>query len=143
MLFVPLGIFLGSCFFCIACSFIIIVDDQGNTQLKSFDNENLLKGHMHMRGCYDWFRPPRTKYEIWREQHERNRMKRLLEDAEQEIWRVSSVIFALESMFIIWMKIMTFLYAIELKNLTSLHPKLWKSKLIIFRQFDFFCKSGL
>jgi len=70
MLFVPLGIFLGSCFFCIACSFIIIVDDQG---------------HMHMRGCYDWFRPPRTKYEIWLEQHERNRMKRLLEDAEQEI----------------------------------------------------------
>ena len=29
MLLVPLGIFLFSCFFCIACSFIIIVDDQG------------------------------------------------------------------------------------------------------------------
>ena len=39
-----------------------------------------------MRGCYNWFRPPRTKYEIWMEKHERNRMKRLLEEAEQEIW---------------------------------------------------------
>ena len=39
-----------------------------------------------MRGCYDWFRPPRTKYEIWMAKHEHNRMKRLLEEAEQEIW---------------------------------------------------------
>ena len=48
-----------------------------------------------MRGCYNWFRPPRTKYEIWMEKHERNRMKRLLEEAEQEIWlgRVWNILF--------------------------------------------------
>ena len=32
MLLVPLGIFMCSCFFCIACSFIIIVDEQGKEQ---------------------------------------------------------------------------------------------------------------
>ena len=49
MLLVPLGIFICSCFFCLACSWLVIVDEAG---------------HMHLRGCYDWFRPPRTEYEV-------------------------------------------------------------------------------
>ena len=39
---------------------------------------------MHLRGCYDWFRPPRTKYEIWLEQHEKRKKKRLLDDMAEE-----------------------------------------------------------
>ena len=44
----------------------------------------ILLGHMHLRGCYDWFRPPRTKYEIWLEQHEKRKKKRLLDDMAEE-----------------------------------------------------------
>ena len=55
-----------------------------------------------MRGCYNWFRPPRTKYEIWMEKHERNRMKRLLEEAEQEIWlcKVWNIILYIDYFFL-------------------------------------------
>ena len=37
---------------------------------------------MHLRGCYDFFRPPRTKYEIWRAAHEKKRRKREEEEAK-------------------------------------------------------------
>lgn len=39
---------------------------------------------MHLRCCYDWFRPPRTKYEMWLEQHERRRHQRRQLEAEEE-----------------------------------------------------------
>ena len=49
---------------------------------------------MHLRGCYDFFRPPRTKYEIWREQHEKRRRKREAEEArlaDQELVALSKM----------------------------------------------------
>ena len=36
MLLVPMIIFICSCFFCVACSFLIIVDDQGGRLCKSY-----------------------------------------------------------------------------------------------------------
>ena len=42
-------------------------------------------GHMHLKGCYDWFRPPKTKYEIWKDQHEKKKRKREQLEREQEI----------------------------------------------------------
>ena len=45
----------------------------------------LCVGHMHLKGCYDWFRPPKTKYEIWKDQHEKKKRKREQQEREQEI----------------------------------------------------------
>jgi len=67
MLVVPGSIFICSCFFCICCSFIVIVDKEG---------------HMHLRGCYSFFRRPRTEYEKWLDQHEKRKKKRLAEQEE-------------------------------------------------------------
>lgn len=69
MLIVPLVIFIFSCFFCFFCSFMIIVDE---------------KGHMHLRGCYDWFRRPPTEYEKWREEHEKKKTKREQKEAKRQ-----------------------------------------------------------
>ena len=39
-------------------------------------------GHMHLRGCYSFFRRPRTEYEKWLEQHEKRKKQRLKEQEE-------------------------------------------------------------
>jgi len=75
MLIVPLLIFLVSCFFCILCSVIIQVDEEG---------------HMHLKGCYAWFRKPPTEYEQWLDQHEKKKRKReaaeLQRQEKEEEW---------------------------------------------------------
>ena len=39
-------------------------------------------GHMHLRGCYHFFRKPRTDYEKWLEGHEKRKKKRLEEEEQ-------------------------------------------------------------
>ena len=41
-----------------------------------------MPGHMHLRGCYSFFRRPRTEYEKWLDQHEKRKKKRLAEQEE-------------------------------------------------------------
>ena len=41
-------------------------------------------GHMHLRGCYDWFRRPQTEYEKWMEQHERKKARREGKEAKRQ-----------------------------------------------------------
>ena len=49
---------------------------------------------MHLKGCYDFFRPPRTKYEIWQAQHEKKKKRREEEEArlaDQEMVALSKM----------------------------------------------------
>ena len=49
---------------------------------------------MHLKGCYDFFRPPRTKYEMWLAQHEKKKRKREEEEAklaDQELVALSKM----------------------------------------------------
>jgi len=75
MLLVPLITFVFSCFFCVLCSSLIVVDAEG---------------HMHMKGCYDWFKKPPTEYEKWAKQHQLKKLKAAEEESlrlkEQEEW---------------------------------------------------------
>ena len=51
-------------------------------------------GHMHLKGCYDFFRPPRTKYELWQAQHEKKKRRREEEEArlaDQEMVALSKM----------------------------------------------------
>ena len=49
---------------------------------------------MHLKGCYDFFRPPRTKYEMWLAQHEKKKRRREEEEArlaDQELVALSKM----------------------------------------------------
>ena len=49
-----------------------------------------LLGHMHLKGCYDWFRKPPTEYEKWEKQHAKKKRRREEEESKrqkrEEVW---------------------------------------------------------